>query len=53
MGQDLVALLMYPNTEDPLIPETVDIYNKERTHFEETMKAWTLKYTTKMFKTTP
>ena len=43
----ICSLLMDPNTQDPLVPEIAHIYNNDRTLFEETAKAWTLKYATK------
>ena len=42
----ICSLLMDPNSEDPLVHEIADIYNNQRSRFEETAKEWTLKYAT-------
>lgn len=39
------SLLSDPNPNDPLVPEIAEVYNKNRTKYNQTAKLWTEKYT--------
>ncbi|MCO5594595.1 hypothetical protein L7F22_048628 [Adiantum nelumboides] len=38
------SLLTDPNPDDPLVPEIAHLYKTQRAHYNETARAWTLKY---------
>jgi len=40
----ICSLLNDPNPKDPLVPDIADLYIKDKAKYEETAKAWTLKY---------
>jgi len=42
--QSLLSLLLYPNPDDPLVPDIAHQYKSNREAFNETAKLWTTKY---------
>jgi ubiquitin-conjugating enzyme E2 D/E len=42
----ICSLLTDPNPKDPLVPEIADLYIRDRSSYESTAKAWTLRYAT-------
>ena len=42
----ICSLLTDPNPKDPLVPDIADLYIRDRAAYEETARAWTLRFAT-------
>ncbi|CAG8763980.1 5119_t:CDS:2 [Gigaspora margarita] len=45
--KSICDLLIYPNPDDPLVPENAHVYKTDRARYEATAREWTRKYASK------